>query len=53
MPSNIDMTVDLVDCKICSYQIKIYLRIANGAYYARHEYFKRLFLYNTFLKETH
>ena len=25
----------------------------NGAEYARHEYFKRLFLYNTFLKETH
>ena len=30
---------------------KKYLSTANGAYYARHEHFKRLFLYNTFLKE--
>ena len=26
---------------------------ANSTYYAHHEHFKRLFLYNTFLKETH
>ena len=31
---------------------KIYLSTGNGAEYARREYFKRLFLYYTFLKET-
>ena len=32
---------------------EIYLSTANGAEYARHEHFKKLFLYKSFLKEMH